>query len=398
LQKFTAEQRRRILVRRHHLMGDAAGPEAVTRALVALHATDPASVYLSVLARSSATTLAEVAVAMYDRRSLVRWMAMRRTLFVLPRDDVPMIQAAASAPVAAALRRRLISRLECDGTEPPIDGDLDAWVRTVETAVASALARRHCATGAELAADVPALTTLLPARTPSERAQRVTTFILTLMSADGRLVRATPVGPWTSRHHRWEPITAWWPQGLPAINEADAQRELAHRWLSRFGPATSEDLQWWTGWNKSTTSRALTDLPIVEVDLHGGPGIVLTGSDWSETANEGNDAQPVATLLPALDPTPMGWKHRDWFLGIDPARIFDRAGNIGPTLWCDGEIIGSWTVTPSGDIRTAIEADRGEEARAAIERAAARLHERLESAVVTPAVRTPIEQSLARNG
>jgi hypothetical protein len=46
-------QRRQAVVRRHHLGGTAQTPEAVTRALLALHATDPASVYLSVLARST---------------------------------------------------------------------------------------------------------------------------------------------------------------------------------------------------------------------------------------------------------------------------------------------------------------------------------------------------------
>ena len=92
------------MVRRHHLAGDADGPEAVTRAVIALHATDPASVYLSVLARSGASQLADVAQAMYDRHSLLRWMAMRRTLFVFPREDTPMIQAAVSTPLAAVLR------------------------------------------------------------------------------------------------------------------------------------------------------------------------------------------------------------------------------------------------------------------------------------------------------
>ena len=92
------------MVRRHHLGGDAATPEAVTRAVVALHATDPASVYLSVLARSTTSTLADVSAAMYQRRTLVRWMAMRRTLFLLPRGDVPVVQAAISTPLAAALR------------------------------------------------------------------------------------------------------------------------------------------------------------------------------------------------------------------------------------------------------------------------------------------------------
>jgi hypothetical protein len=80
------------MVRRHHLGGDADGPEAVTRALIALHASDPASVYLSVLARSTASTLADVADAMYERPNLVRWMAMRRTLFVFAREDISTVQ------------------------------------------------------------------------------------------------------------------------------------------------------------------------------------------------------------------------------------------------------------------------------------------------------------------
>ncbi|UIJ33860.1 winged helix DNA-binding domain-containing protein [Allobranchiibius sp. GilTou73] len=396
MRRLTEQARRRALVRRHHLAGDADGPEEVTRALVALHATDPASVYLSVLARSAATTLGEVSETMYDRRSLVRWMGMRRTLFVVARDDVPMIQAAVSASVAATLRRRLISRMVRNGTEPPLSDELDDWLGRLEDDVESALVRLGAATGTQLASEVPALRTLIPARTASESAQRLTTSVLTLMSADGRVVRSTPTGPWTSRQHLWEPTTAWWPHSLPIVDEADAQRDLAHRWLERFGPATVEDLQWWTGWTKTTTARVLQALPIEEVDLHGRPGIALSdGSDQDAAdAEDCGRRPPVAALLPALDPTPMGWKHRDWFLGIEREAIFDRAGNVGPTLWWNGEIIGSWAVASSGEIRTVIVAERGEDARTAVDEAAARLHARLDGAIVTPAARTPLEQSL----
>ena len=49
----------------------------------------------------------------------------------------------------------------------------------------------------------------------------------------------------------------------------------------------------------------------------------------------------VAALLPVLDATTMGWKHRDFYL--DPEHtpyLFDTNGNAGPTVWCDGRIIG----------------------------------------------------------
>ncbi len=395
MRTITVQQRRRAMVRCHHLAGDAPNPEAATHAVVALHATDPASVYLSVLARSAASTLTDVADAMYARRSVVRWMAMRRTLFVFAREDIALVQAAVSTPLAGMLRRALISRLLRNGSEPPIDGDIGGWITDLEDRVERALARRGTATGAQLADDVPALRTLILAKAPSDRPQNITTSLLTLMSASGRIIRGTPTGPWTSRHHRWEPVTRWWPEGLPPIATAEAQRDLAHRWLARFGPATTEDLQWWTGWNKTTTHRALANLAIEEVDLHGQLGIILASSGEDDDVFT-DAATPTATLLPALDPTPMGWKARDWFLAIEPGHIYDRAGNIGPTLWWDGEIVGSWATTADGKLLTKAVADRGAEARAGIDHAAAQLHARLGGAVVTPAVRTPLEQALRR--
>ncbi len=171
--KITVQHRRRAMIHRHHLAGDADGPEAVTRALLALHATDAASVYLSVLARSAASTLADIAEAMYERRSLVRWTAMRRTLFVFERADIPFVQAAVSTPLAATLRRRLIGQLHRNGTEPAIDGDIGHWLASPEDRTEAALVKRGTATGAQLADDEPALQTRILARAPSDRPGRL---------------------------------------------------------------------------------------------------------------------------------------------------------------------------------------------------------------------------------
>jgi Winged helix DNA-binding domain len=90
----------------------------------------------------------------------------------------------------------------------------------------------------------------------------------------------------------------------------------------------------------------------------------------------------------------MGWKRRDWFLSINHHHVFDRTGNIGPTLWWNGEIIGSWAITSTGELRTTVLADRGTAADTAVEVAAGRLQERLQGTVVTPAFRVPLERSL----
>jgi hypothetical protein len=90
---------------------------------------------------------------------MVRWMAMRRTLFVFAREEVPTVQAAVSSTIAATLRRRLISQLARNGSDPPIAGDLADWLSDLETRVQRALTQRGTATGAELAADEPVLQT-----------------------------------------------------------------------------------------------------------------------------------------------------------------------------------------------------------------------------------------------
>jgi hypothetical protein len=42
--------------------------------------------------------------------------------------------------------------------------------------------------------------------------------------------------------------------------------------------------------------------------------------------------QPWAALLPVLDPTVMGWKSRDFYLGPHREQLFDTRGNAGTTV------------------------------------------------------------------
>ena len=55
-----------------HDADEGASALQATHAVVALHATDPSTVFLSVLARCAGLTLADVATELYDERALVR--------------------------------------------------------------------------------------------------------------------------------------------------------------------------------------------------------------------------------------------------------------------------------------------------------------------------------------
>jgi hypothetical protein len=79
-----------------------------TAALVVLHATDTASAFLQARARMSVSSPSQIGHELYEERSVLRMLAMRRTLFMVPIDDVPIVQAAASLAVAERERVRTV--------------------------------------------------------------------------------------------------------------------------------------------------------------------------------------------------------------------------------------------------------------------------------------------------
>src|SRR6201996_4707796 len=368
MHRIGVPERRARLGRRHRLApGSAAGsPSEVAESLVAVHSTDPASVYLGLLARMADGSLSAVEQALYEDRTLVRLLGMRRTVFVTTLEIAALIQAACGHAVAARERRKVLGYLNDSGVGP----DPDAWLAEVEEVALQALGARGEATAAELSGDDPRLKTeiVLSRGKSYEGRQNIGSRVLFLLAAQGRAVRGRPRGSWTSHQYRWSPLTLWCPDGLADWATEEAEVELARRWLYAFGPATAADLQWWMGWTKTQTRRVLARLQPAEVDLDGAAGIVLPDDLAPVPAPE-----PWVALLPGLDSTPMGWQQRDWFLGEHASRVFDRTGNVGPTVWWDGRIVGRWAQDPDGQVVCRFLEDAGSDAVAAADAAAARL-------------------------
>src|SRR5215468_4663545 len=88
------------------------GRQAATRAMTVLHATEPATPYLSLFARIDSFTRADLDDALLESKSLVKQLAMRRTLFVFPRDLLPAAISSASARVARQEHDKLVKDLE----------------------------------------------------------------------------------------------------------------------------------------------------------------------------------------------------------------------------------------------------------------------------------------------
>ncbi|WP_344108860.1 winged helix DNA-binding domain-containing protein [Kribbella alba] len=396
MEHIGVEERRARIGRRHRLAPScqAADPVQAAESLVVLHATDPATVHLSVAARVPGSDVAGTERALYDDRLLIRMLGMRRTVFVAPTSFAPVIQAACTDDIAIKQRQLLVKHL----TEAGIAGDAEAsglWLRAVEESTATALTLRGSATANELSADEPRLRSRLAMAEGKTYAAQpyVTSRVLFQLAAEGRIVRGRPLGTWLSGQHQWSPAEKWLPGGLGIKPPADGARAtLAQAWLNAFGPGTAADLQWWSGWTMGQTRKALTAVNAVEVDLDGAIGYVLPGDEAPEA-----EVEPWVAFLPALDPTPMGWKERGWYLGEHKAKIFDNTGNVGPTIWADGRIVGGWGQPDSGEVRFKLLEDVGADTTAAIEAEAAKWTAWLAGVRVTPRFRSPLEKALSQS-
>jgi hypothetical protein len=386
---FSVEERRARLARRHFLAPEAkAGdPVELAGAMAGLHATDPATVYLGARARLREPAAAEVDRALYEDRELLRMIGMRRTMFVFPLELAAVVQAACTEAIAAAQRRRYAKLIEEGGIA--VDGQ--AWLDEACAAAFEALEARGAAYAKELSADVPLLREKIHYGEGKKWAgsTSMTTWVLFLLAAEGRIVRGRPRGAWTSSQWSWVPADAWLPTPLPRLDPEAARADLAARWLQAFGPATVTDLKWWTGWNLTQTRAALDAVGAVEIDLDGAAGFVVPGDEGPEA-----EPEPWAALLPALDTTVMGWKERAWYLGDHGPALFDTAGNAGPTVWWNGRIVGGWAARKDGELVFRLLEDAGRDAAAAIDDEVERLDAWLGETSVLPRFATPLAREL----
>jgi len=234
--------------------------------------------------------------------------------------------------------------------------------------------------------------------------------VLGVLAAEGRLVRGRTAGGWTTRRYQWHLRHQWLgPEAPPApvdVGAGDpdgeerarsASADLVERWLRTFGPAPFDDLKWWTGWTVRQLKAALTGLDVAEVELDGGVAGLALADDLEPVGDGGHDGdEPWVALLPALDPTPMGWKERAWYLGPHREPLFDRSGNIGPTVWADGRIVGGWGQRAGGEIAVALLEDVGADHRALIDAEAERLAALVGATPIRPAFPTPLQKELSR--
>lgn len=386
---FTVAERRNRLARRHFLTPAADQPiDRIAATLVGLHATDPATPYLSLWARRPEFAVADLNDALYEKRSLVKHLAMRRTLWVFDPADLPAVQAAASDRVADTERRRLIA----DVAKAGVADDGERWLDQASAAVLAHLDENGPTSSTALRTALPELAgTYDPAPGKSYGGQtHLAPRALTVLGAQGHIVRGPNDGGWTSSRPRWATTRSWLGEAGAPMTAEPAQTQLIGAWLRAFGPATAEDIRWWFGTTKTAVRKALSAIGAVDVDLHGTPGYALPDDLEPEA-----EPEPWGALLPGLDVTTMGWYQRDWYLGEHRGQLFDNNGNAGPTVWWNGRIVGGWYQDAAATVQLQLLEDPGRAARSVLNKRAQELTAWLDGVRVPPRFPSPLVKAAA---
>ena len=224
------------------------------------------------------------------------------------------------------------------------------------------------------------------------------------MCALGLLVRVRPRGSpssWRSNLYEYAVLADWLPDvDLGAITPMQARTWLVRRYLAAFGPATLDDIQWWTGLSKSETNTALyaleSSLVTVAIEELDGEHLMLA-DDARRLRRFAPPQVPYVFFLPALDPYIMGYQDRSRSIRVAPEhrdKIFDRAGNAMPTVWVNGQVVGAWGQRKNGSVVFGLFEPISDDALALLTDEARRLESFLESEFLALSTSTPFTRNL----
>lgn len=356
LGSFEISQVNRFLAQRQHPLPGvkATDPVQATRNIVALHATGGGS-YLSLWAPVGGFQRQALEEALYVRRDLVRLLCMRTTLHLVPSDQMPLFHQAyleQRGPIElTAARQLLVQARLCE------EGEAAVFLKDLHHQILDVLTEKGPSTVRQISAAVPWLQAKVQYNVdkPYGGEFSVGSRLVPGMCALGLLVRARPRSTWRSNLYDYAVLAEWLPGlDLETVTPQEARTWLVGRYLSALGPATFDDVQWWTGFSKRTAEEFLIQLrsELAEVSVEGLDGEYMMPVKEAQRLRRFDPAgEPNALFLPSLDPYIMGCKDRHRFLAAEHYdKIFDRASNAMPTVWADGRVVGAWVQRQDGRV------------------------------------------------
>lgn len=327
----TPEQVAAFRLARQHLAGDGrANVATICRDACGMQAQVHSAAVLALWARNHRLTRAQIDSALWQQRALVKTSVMRGTLHLLAAEDFPLYIAALRASRLRAMRG-VMARSGVTASEG--DAARDAAI----AALAAGPATRR-----ELQARV------LSRIAFSKRARKWFDLswwgVVRQAIVEGHVCYGPQRGAETLlvRTDQWLPRLREW-------SEREAQQEFLRRYLRAYGPATTRDFAYWSGFSVAEARPIWESLrdEWVEVACGAARGAMLA-SDCKRAQRSGL-REPTVSLLPNFDAYLLGHADKNHLLDARHYKpVFRSAGWISPVVLVDGRAAGVWSQAIEG--------------------------------------------------
>jgi hypothetical protein len=293
---------------------------------------------ISLWSRVDGVRVGDVDSALWKEHSLVKAWAMRRTMFLLPSDELAIFVRGTTRRAEYDLRWA-IARVG----DRPLDKLLAAVMEVLKqprtrTELAEALSKSHGYKLRSKAGGGWGDKRAVPWVEVGGKSLPVG-FLLHVIAA--REVFCS--GPNRGNESTYVRADKWIP-GWRDVPVARAERELLLRYLKAFGPSTLTDFGLWAGMyvRDAKPIWAVEAENMVEVDVEGWKASILK-PDLAELETAQVD-EPVARLLPFFDSFLLGHKsHRNIVDEKDRKKVYRAQGWVSPVVLVDGRAQGVWS-------------------------------------------------------
>jgi hypothetical protein len=282
--------------------------------------------FLSVRARRPGIRVADLDEALLNDRSLLRVSAFRGSLFLLSSADYPLYY------------RALSNLLQTQGTDRLQQAGIDER----QLFRCSFLLRES---QFELPRSMEQLSEVIFPALKKKYDSDVLRLLFRKLCDAGVLVRTSSRG-WRGNEFAYALLEKWLPDlHLTGENPESARTEIVRRYLRTYGPASLEDIAWWTGFGNTQIQRSIGHLrrEAVRFPVEGFRDDLVGLRECVDLLKKPAQTRPPIQFLPPWDPFTFGWSNKRRIVEKEwQPWVFDHGGNAASTIVEGGKVVGIW--------------------------------------------------------
>jgi len=321
--EFPLEHINQFITKKQHLTEETKTDDilAIVKNIGGLHCTNQTTPYLSLYNRMNNFSRNQLDGEAYDKKNLGKIRCIRKTVFILHKEVIPWV---INATKKQHTKRHIDYLANLGVTE-------ERYQKNVND-ILYVLKGRNLSVS-EIKKEL--------------KSKENISAMVNLACDKFQIIRNRPIKSWRDRRHTYSSFIEYFPDmDLDKPDEEESGKLLVKYYLESLGPATENDIVWWTGFNKTETRKALaaleeiiTKISISAVDKE----YIIVQSDLEKLQKITVTNKLNMNILPELDSYTMGYKERERYIEDDYFNfVYDRSGNATTTILVNGQIIGIW--------------------------------------------------------